>query len=108
MAQKKGPSSSLQQVHFLTGQATFKAYLLNGQNTGKSSSNKIINLGRIPLGLSGSRTGIQDHLDHGPSNFAVFDGCYKDSSVHLIYHDAGDHRSLILKQIIPKERTLTM
>ena len=50
MARKKGPSSSLQQVHFLTGHATFKAYLLNGQNTGKSSSNKIIDLGCIPLG----------------------------------------------------------
>ena len=50
MARKKGPSGSLEQVHFLAGQATFKAYLLNGQNTGKSSSNKIINLGRIPLG----------------------------------------------------------
>ena len=50
MARKKGPSGSLEQVHFLTGQAFFKAYLLNGQNTGKSSSNKIIDLGCIPLG----------------------------------------------------------
>ena len=68
MARKKGPSGSLEQVHFLTGQAFFKAYLLNGQNTGKSSSNKIINLGRIPLGWSGLRTAIWDHSDRGRLN----------------------------------------
>ena len=66
--QKKGPSGSLEQVDFLAGQATFKAYLLNGQNTGKSSSNKIINLGCIPLGWSWLRTAIWDHSDHGRLN----------------------------------------
>ena len=62
MAWKKGPSGSLEQVHFLAEQVNFKAHLPNKQNSSKSSSNKIINLGCVPLGWSGSRKGIQDHL----------------------------------------------
>ena len=88
MARKKGPSGSLEQVHFLAGQATFKAYLLNGQNKCKSSSNKIINLGCIPLGWSRLRTAIWDHSVRGRLNEPMNPlGTRIHRFIILIYHD---------------------
>ena len=60
--------------------------------------------GCLPLGWSGSGLVFWDYSDNGRwTNESTSD---KDSSVHFIYHDPSDLRSLILILIISKERTL--
>ena len=55
----------------------------------------------LVLSTPGSGLVLRDHSDHGRSNEPMD----KDSSVYLIFNGPSDLGSLILMQIIPKERT---